>query len=125
MIGGISGGLGAYALIKSYHLVRGDDNKLHWSKEHFREQVKLALLSYLAVAHFGRGRGAWKRDPRPAHWQQEVSVIVEALKDKVDAVWMRSSKRDVGVSSLNEEMETLVVELGTVILAHLYPKATL
>jgi hypothetical protein len=38
---------------------------------------------------------------------------------------MRSSKRDVGVGSLNEEMETLVVELGTVILAHLYPKAGL
>lgn len=125
LIGGISGGLGAYALIKSYHLVRGDDNKLHWSKEHFREQVKLALLSYLAVAHFGRGRGAWKRDPRPAHWQQEVSVIVEALKDKVDSVWMRSAKKDVGVGSLNEEMETLVVELGTVVLAHLYPKAAL
>ncbi|HSJ02497.1 MAG: DUF3482 domain-containing protein [Verrucomicrobium sp.] len=124
LIGGISGGLGAYALIKTYNLVRGDDNKLHWSREHFREQMKLALLSYLAVAHFGRGRGAWKRDPRPAHWQNEVAAIIEVLKDKVDSVWQRSSRKDVGVASVNEEMETLVTELGETVLAHLYPSGT-
>ena len=31
-------GIGAYALIKSYNLVRGGDQRLHWSREHFREQ---------------------------------------------------------------------------------------
>lgn len=121
LLGGIGGGLGAYALIKTYNLVRGEDNKLHWSREHFREQVKLALLSYLAVAHFGRGRGAWKRDPRPAHWQQVVATIVESGRDKVDSVWARSGRREVGVGSLNGEMELLVMDLGRSVLEHLYP----
>jgi GTPase SAR1 family protein len=121
LLGGISGGLGTYALIRTYNLVRGEDNKLHWSKEHFREQVKLALLSYLAVAHFGRGRGAWKRDPRPAHWQQEVSHLVEVWKDRVDTVWQRSSRKDIGVASVNEEMESMVQEVGRALLKNLYP----
>lgn len=120
LLGGLSGGLGAYALIKSYNLVRGEDNKLHWSREHFREQVKLALLSYLAVAHFGRGRGSWKRDPRPVHWQQEVSALVEEYQDTIDGVWKHSSKLTVGVASVNEEMQTMMKTFGREILRRLY-----
>lgn len=123
LLGGIGGGLGAYALIKSYNLVRGDDNKLHWSKEHFREQVKLALLSYLAVAHFGRGRGAWTRDARPAHWQREVDELVESYRDMVDHVWQHASDSKVGIASMNEEMEMMMRELGKDILRQLYPLA--
>lgn len=121
LLGGLSGGLGAYALIKTFNLVRGEDEKLHWSCEHFREQVKLAMLSYLAVAHFGRGRGAWKRDPRPEHWQQVVRDIVEAQKDTVDAVWKHASKSSVGVAGVNEEMEAMMRRLGLKVLARLYP----
>ena len=121
LIGGIGGGLSAYALIKTYNLVRGDDNKLHWSSEHFREQVKLALLSYLAVAHFGRGRGAWRRDPRPEHWQREIHELVESEAHITDAAWKGASHIHVGVTTLNEEMEAMMREFGRIILMRLYP----
>ncbi len=121
LLGGLGGGLSAYALIKTFNLVRGEDNKLHWSREHFREQVKLALLAYLAVAHFGRGRGAWKRDQRPEHWQREVNQLVDANSISTDAVWKHASRADAGVTSVNEEMETLVRELGRETLRRLYP----
>ncbi len=122
ILGGIGGGLGAYALITTYNLVRGDDNKLHWSREHLREQVKLALLSYLAVAHFGRGRGSWKRDPRPEHWQSEVSAVVESRKDSLDAIWKGASHSESGVTSVNEDMEKTMRDMGRETLARLYPK---
>ena len=121
LLGGLGGGLSAYALIKTYNLVRGDDNKLHWSREHFREQIKLALLSYLSVAHFGRGRGSWKRDPRPEHWQREVNDVVEACKEMTDSVWKRASHTETGVTTVNEEVETMVRELGRMVLMRLYP----
>ncbi len=108
-------------MITTYNLVRGDDNKLHWSREHFREQVKLALLSYLAVAHFGRGRGSWKRDPRPEHWQHEVSAVVEAKKDIIDSIWKSAAHSDTGVTSVNEDMEKMTRELGRETLDRLYP----
>lgn len=121
LLGGLGGGLSAYALIKTYNLVRGEDNKLHWSREHFREQVKLALLGYLAVAHFGRGRGAWKRDQRPEHWQRELNHLFDANPNLTDAVWKHASRADVAVTSVNEEMESLVRELGRETLRRLYP----
>jgi hypothetical protein len=121
LLGGLGGGLSAYALIKTYNLVRGDDNKLHWSREHFREQVKLALLSYLSVAHFGRGRGSWKRDPRPEHWHKVVHDLVEAGHATVDAIWRRASRTDAGVTTVNEEMETMMKDLGARALQVLYP----
>ena len=120
LLGGLGGGLSAYALIKTYNLVRGDDNKLHWSREHFREQVKLALLSYLAVAHFGRGRGPWRRDPRPEHWQREIHDLVESQAQIIDAVWKLASHINVGVTSVNEEMEAMMRELGRMALLRLY-----
>ncbi len=121
LLGGIGGGLSAYALIKSFNLVRGEDNKLHWSREHFQEQVKLALLSYLAVAHYGRGRGAWKRDPRPLHWQNVVHELVDDRQEIVRTIWTRSSQQDVGIASINEEMETMVRQFGREVLSRLYP----
>ena len=30
--------------------------------------VEAALLRYLAVAHFGRGRGDWAQGEAPPHW---------------------------------------------------------
>lgn len=85
--------------------------------------MKLALLSYLAVAHFGRGRGSWKRDPRPEHWQREISVIVEAKKDSLDSIWKSASHTESGVTSVNEDMELMMRELGRSTLSRLYPKA--
>lgn len=121
LLGGLGGGLSAYALIKTYNLVRGEDNKLHWSREHFREQVKLALLSYLAVAHFGRGRGAWRRDPRPEHWQREINELVESQVQFPDAVWKMASHSHVAVTTVNEEMGQMMREFGRIILMKLYP----
>lgn len=121
LLGGILGGAGTYALIKSYQLVKGEDNRLHWSREHFREQVKLALLSYLAVAHFGRGRGAWRQDSIPQHWHKEVEALAESYRETVDYMWKNASNSKIGVPAVQEEMELMMRELGKEILLRLYP----
>jgi Domain of unknown function (DUF3482)/50S ribosome-binding GTPase len=122
LLGGIGGGLSAYALIKTYNLARGDDNKLHWSREHFREQVKLAILSYLAVSHFGRGRGAWRRDPRPEFWNREVSAVVDGMKDRIDNTWKKASFKDASLGVVHDDLEIIVHEIGRAVLARLYPE---
>ena len=40
--------------------------------------VRSALLRYLAVAHYGRGRGDWAESEYPAHWPPEVERMVAA-----------------------------------------------
>ena len=50
--------------------------------------VEAALLRYLAVAHFGRGRGDWAEGEAPAHWKDVVAAALaphrEALARAVE-----------------------------------------
>jgi hypothetical protein len=45
--------------------------------------VEAALLRYLAVAHFGRGRGEWSEGEAPVHWRD---VVAEALRPQAAAL---------------------------------------
>jgi hypothetical protein len=43
-------------------------------------------MRYLAVAHFGRGRGEFVSGVAPAHWQEAVQKALERRKASFDAV---------------------------------------
>ncbi len=75
VLGGIGGGAASYFLAKGLNLARGKDNTVGWTEAHLREQLKFAALTYLAVAHFGRGRGAWEDGETPEEW----AALVEEL----------------------------------------------
>ena len=51
-----------------------------WSAEFLTECFAMALLRYLAVAHFGRGRGDWVTGEYPPHWRSLVDEVAEALR---------------------------------------------
>ena len=48
-----------------------------------------ALLRYLAVAHYGRGRGAWREGEYPPHWRPMVVDAVVAEGDRLAVLWAR------------------------------------
>ncbi|MBX7207044.1 MAG: GTPase domain-containing protein [Verrucomicrobiaceae bacterium] len=122
LLGGLASGLGAYALIRTYNLVRADDGRLHWSREHFREQVRLVLLCYLAVAHFGRGRGEWRDGVQPAHWHEACAKVIETFADAVDQVWKHSVEKQARPEVIVREMEHLVHDCARELLKRLYPR---
>lgn len=121
LVGGLAAGIGAYALIKSYNLVRGGDQRLHWSREHFREQVRLAMLTYLAVAHFGRGRGAWQESAEPAHWNRVVGEVIEEHAEGIDRLWKEGVEKGVMPEQLSKVAQALIHDSLTCILVRLYP----
>ena len=123
LIGGIGAGLGAYALIRSYNLVRGSDERLHWSCEHFREQTRLAMLCYLAVAHFGRGRGSWQESEQPQHWRVVVDEILERYADELDRAWTSGVKKKAMPDVVFRSVSTVVMKCGRAVLDRLYPSA--
>jgi hypothetical protein len=123
LVGGLAAGLGAYALIKSYNLVRGGDHRLHWSREHFREQIRLALLTYLAVAHFGRGRGEWKESADPVHWNRLVEEVVGEHLEGVDDLWRQGVEAGVMPETLSKAAQALVNNCLACLLLRLYPSA--
>ena len=70
LAGGLIGALGAAGLARCVNLVRGTDRSwIAWNAEALDQMVEAALLRYLAVAHFGRGRGDWAQGESPPHWK--------------------------------------------------------
>ncbi len=122
LLGGLATGLGAYALIRSYNLVRGDDSKLHWSLEHFREQTRLAMLCYLAIAHFGRGRGAWTDGEQPSPWSRIVDDVIESHRTEIDKLWKAGGGSDeTSGDGLAGRFERIVTRMIREVLETLYP----
>jgi hypothetical protein len=122
LLGGIASGIGAYALIRSYNLVRGNDHRLRWSREHFREQVKLALLTYLAISHYGRGRGDWKESSQPQHWNDTAEAVLDAHADAIDLLWKNGVQKDTAPEMLYRQSRHLMTDSLTMLLQRLYPE---
>ena len=58
--GGVLGALGGAGLARGYNMVRGIDAiTVTWTDAVMNRLIQSALLTYLAVAHYGRGRGEW------------------------------------------------------------------
>jgi hypothetical protein len=123
LVGGIGVGLTTYAVIRSYNLVRGGDQRMHWSKEHFREQVRLAVLCYLAVAHFGRGRGVWQEGGQPRQWREVVEQVTEMEAAAVDDLWKLGVEKQTMPDVVVRESQRLMKRVVRRVLATLYPAA--
>ena len=55
--------------------------------------LQAALLRYLAVAHFGRGRGDYVQGESPPHWPQVLAAATAAQQPAIDALWSSRSRR--------------------------------
>ncbi len=78
LVGGLLGALGGAGLAKGVNVVRGvPQPTLAWADTALTELVKSALLGYLAVAHFGRGRGDWTDGEAPAFWQAAIDDVMK------------------------------------------------
>ncbi len=122
MVGALGGGIGAYSLAKATNLVRGGDSRVHWSREHFLEQAKLGLLCYLAVAHFGRGRGAWESTTIPAIWNETVRAVTQEQRASWDHAWRLAVEKGAMPEVVLRELRAACAEAGKRVLRRLYPE---
>lgn len=84
LAGGLLGAFGAAGLARGINVMRGGGPPwVGWSAEAMTPMVEAALLRYLAVAHFGRGRGEWSEGEAPVHWRD---VVAEALRPQAAAL---------------------------------------
>jgi hypothetical protein len=122
LVGGVLGALGAGTAARGYNLVRGEqDAGVRWSEEFFQCLVRLALLRYLAVAHFGRGRGDYEESEHPAFWQSAVAGMVEAKREEVRALWERGKAGEA--APLEAPLQALLADCAARLLAQFYPEA--
>ena len=131
LAGGLIGALGAAGLARCVNLVRGTGQSwVAWNAQALGQFVEAALLRYLAVAHFGRGRGEWAQGESPAHWREVVQRALAAHREALAMVWQERDGRSGaappgsdGTLTLAAALAFIVTQAASDALAALYPGA--
>ncbi|MDE2565616.1 MAG: DUF3482 domain-containing protein, partial [Burkholderiales bacterium] len=125
LAGGLLGALGAAGLARGINLVRGTGRSwVAWGDEALDAMVQAALLRYLAVAHFGRGRGQWDQGEAPPHWRQTVAQALAPQASSLQALWRsRPQRPDAPAPNLAPALQPLLAEAARQTLRCLYPQA--
>ncbi|MEZ5303415.1 MAG: GTPase [Verrucomicrobiales bacterium] len=90
IVGGLAGAASAYIIAKGFNLAKGQGNTVRWSQAHFRKQFQLALLRYLAIAHYGRGRDPWEEGTIPEFWQRLAESATELQRRQLEQAWKKA-----------------------------------
>ena len=124
IVGAILGALGGTGLAKGLNLARGDDGaSVRWSGEFLERLTVTAILRYLAVAHYGRGRGEWSEGEHPPFWQPVVEEAVAKRKGDLARLWKATATTSEIDTSEVAGLSSILSETGSDILARLYPLA--
>ena len=130
LAGGLIGALGAAGLARCVNLVRGTDRSyVAWNGEALDQLLEAALLRYLAVAHFGRGRGEWAQGESPPHWRDVIRQSLAPHREALAMVWQERDARGEGGSEserlITAALLPIVREAVADALRALYPDALL
>ncbi len=121
LTGGIVGALGAFGLARGYNIVRGAQiPSVTWSEAALDELAVTALLGYLAVAHYGRGRGDWAESEYPPHWRGVVEAVLAERRAAFEPLRQPRTHADAE-SMLKAALHPALVDAMTEVLARLYP----
>jgi hypothetical protein len=125
LVGGVLGAFGARGIARAYNLARGsEDGTVRWSTEFLESRCAAALMRYLAVAHFGRGRGDFVAGLAPAHWQETVNEAVRVRRAQLQSVWTVAHEADADHSNTDTTAAALlpiVTASAREVLSDLYP----
>ena len=123
LIGAVLGALGAGGAARAYNILQGqEDGRVRWTGEVLTQQTRDALLRYLAVAHYGRGRGDWTEGEAPAHWMPLADEAVRAREPALLAAW-RMAEEGASAADIAARLDTELTGASGEILGRLYPES--
>lgn len=93
---------------------------MQFSDAFLRTLVVASVLRYLAVAHFGRGRGNFVEGEAPAFWQDEVERAVAAYEGELAKMWS-AVKAEPDQMRAATVAQALIAKIASDTLAKLYP----
>jgi len=121
LLGGLLGAAGARGLASAYNTARGTDaTTVRWSGDFMADRVVAAVLRYLAVAHFGRGRGDFVAGEYPSHWGALVAEVVATRRAALAELWAGAARGDAP-AVLESRLRAPVESIASEVLGRLYP----
>jgi hypothetical protein len=115
---GFIGGSGLQGL---FNLIgQGNHKAVAPSHEFLDQLLSQAVLFYLAVAHYGRGQGAWRESDAARTWSHTVRAALDTRRQKLHDSWKQiASRAQDGNNHLHAEVAALMRES----LVSQYPEA--
>ncbi len=125
LAGGVIGALTAAGAARGVNMVRGvSQPEVRWDPKVLDALFASALLGYLAVAHHGRGRGAWVAQAPPAAWVAAVEAAVKEQRTTLAGLWERNAEGEAAtVEALAARLQPTLEAVSESVLLRLYPRA--
>ena len=98
-----------------------DRSSLHFSQDFLRTQLVAGLLRYLAVTHFGRGRGKFIEMEAPGFWQKEVEDAMAMHQDALAEAFRLLEAKDT-LEESTTALAAVLAHITTQVFTRLYPK---
>ena len=119
LVGGVVGGLAGAGLARGVNVLRGAEHPaVRWSEDFLDGLVRSGVLRYLAVAHFGRGRGRYVEGEAPPFWKGEVEQAMAGQHDALHALWQDARS---GHDDVDARLALVVAAVTAQTLDRLYP----
>ena len=121
LVGGLLGGLGGAGIARGLNKLTGiEQASLYWPDEFLDGLLRAGVLRYLAIAHYGRGRGRFVEGESPPFWFEAVQSLITERAQSLHAIWSRArtgGSSEVTAREIEHELRALTAE----VLARLYP----
>jgi Domain of unknown function (DUF3482)/50S ribosome-binding GTPase len=123
LTGAVLGALGGAGIARAFNVARGQtDETIRFDDGFVARLATNAMLRYLAVAHYGRGRGAFVESEAPAIWRGMIETAMTARRERFASILaMRSPDCDAQV--LADALQDYMREVVLSVLDELYPGA--
>jgi hypothetical protein len=124
LLGALVGGLTAAGAAWGFNQ-RGDQDKpgVQFADAFLQTLLVGAVLRYLAVAHFGRGRGNYVESEAPPFWQAEVEAALGAQGTNLATLW-QEVRAAPDLASASARVLAVIEPATAATLVRLYPGAT-
>lgn len=90
LLGTVAGALGGVGLAVAYNQKKEiDGTVVTWSDNALNKFLLETALLYLAIAHFGRGRGNWQDGEYPKYWTKSLEQKISNNNLSTKKLWQR------------------------------------
>jgi hypothetical protein len=121
LAGGILGALGGAGIARGYNIIRGGDQAaIGWGARSLDALAAAAILRYLAVAHFGRGRGRYVEGEAPEFWRDEVTRAVASHEATLHTLWENAAQSE-DLEQVKQDLQNTLASATAEVLERLYP----
>ena len=123
LTGAVLGAFGGAGIARGFNtLRRKSQTVIRWDPVFLQQQTRGVLLRYLAVAHYGRGRGEWQQRIYPEFWHELARKTVADHEQALDLVW---EKRDANADAeaIALALTPVLTDMARTALDALYPGA--